>query len=161
MDEDGPQCIIKRRHVNLDCDPDLLPLIVGEPTVLFMKSPRYDCTGKSNGRFQNYRNRDFCIYNISIPNHENVSCKYIQIQTFQGHMDLQPRDNSSECFDYLEFDFGTGLGSIKLCANDIINKTVRVSQFTAVFWTNKQITRRGFEVSITCLDEYYGTISDA
>ena len=109
-----------------------------------MRSPRYDCMNKRSKQ-HDYRNREFCIYNIAMP----WCTQGLRIRTVQDHMDLYVDAN---CTDYLQFDFPDGTGYERICGTEIYDRYVSVSSFFAVFWTDKKDHSSGFELSVACAD---------
>ena len=118
----------------------------GTDDTLQMKSPRYDCE-KKNGKPHNYRHREFCIYNVSMP------CRGTWMEITALDIDIQPRSTNDNCVDYLEFDFGPDIGYTRVCGNDTYHRVVETRNFIAVFWTDAQDHHRGFDIVVQCLPE--------
>ena len=152
-EERAIQCSLKRRNNLCEGDSNKLMLSEGDITTLYMKSPRYDCVRTSHRNVNktkplSYRNRDFCIYNISMP------CEYVHISSTinsEDHMDIQPQNSDGHCEDYVEFDFGPEYGTERRCGSEPYQRTIRASDFIAVFWTDEEKVARGFELAVTCL----------
>ena len=106
-----------------------------------MSSPRHGCN-------KPYRNREFCIYNVSMPQCKNG----LRIERAGTEQDLY---EVASCSDYLEFDFPGGIGHKRICGTDIrdYEKDVTATSFLAVFWTDYKDRSSGFELAVSCLDD--------
>ena len=85
-------------------------------------------------------------------------CEQVLIQSLD--MDLQPKEldedgEPGKCIDYLQFQLADNTWSRRYCGNETINllSDRPISQFVAVFWTNRQGHYKGFDVSVTCLKD--------
>ena len=140
-DEETPEikCALRRRNPVCDESNDIRQDPLGQ--TLRMSSPRHGC-------HKYYRNREFCIYNVSMPQCTNG----LRIESASIHeMDLY---EDASCSDYLEFDFPGGIGRDKICGTDIddYERDVTATSFLAVFWTDYKDHSSGFDLAVTCLD---------
>ena len=99
----GYRLYLNRRNLNnllQNCPHESETLTVidrGGVSVSF-HSPRYECR-KKNGRMYPYRNKELCLYNISVPNCESGSVVIVGYQ--YALQQLQERSHNGQCVDYL------------------------------------------------------------
>ena len=97
--------------------------LLAQGTEVVFQSPRFQCR-KRNRRFYQYRNRELCLYNISVPN--CVSGRVHIQQAESTPPELEERAENGKCLDYLQFYYGQG-NSIKhtnpLCGVELRNQT--------------------------------------
>ena len=131
---------------------------MSEDQVIIYGSPRYQCR-KRNGRFYQYRNRELCLYNISVPD-----CKSgrVLIQQAEGSpLQLEGRGENGNCIDYLQFYYDSrGRNSIehtnRFCGVELKSRTdddtivLPTTNFLALFWTDTQNNYVGFGLRARC-----------
>lgn len=107
---------------------------------LFVNSPRF---GEKN-----YRNREFCIYNVNM---SQCTSGRLRIKTVQDNMDLYT-DDDNNCNDYLEFDFPDN-SYRRFCGTESFEFQTRSTSFYTVFWTDRKHHSSGFEFTVSCIED--------
>ena len=131
-----------------NCPNESETLPVSEESVTFT-SPRYECT-RGNGRAYRYRNKELCLYNISVPNCESGR---IRVQSpLQDTTALQKGDND-QCVDYVQFYHGDRNSTVtnRLCGTNLTSAdSIPATNILAVFWTNTFKNHEGFKLRAVC-----------
>ena len=102
----------------------------------------------------NYKNRMFCLYNISISD-----CNSIHVQSVtegdQEYKLVVNDDNSEVQHDYLYLDFGQVHSPVTLYGYDVsdFSTSVYTSSFYAVFWSNYEKSAGAFHLQAVCADD--------
>ena len=116
-------------------------------------SPRYECR-KKNGRMYPYRNKELCLYNISVPNCESGN---VTIRSTSAPQELQERSGNGQCVDYLQFFYYHGVsGSLhrtnQACGVDFLinSHIIPATNFMAAFWADSSKNYAGFKLRATC-----------
>lgn len=120
----------------------------GDGNTVHFNSPRYGCT-KSNNKPFNYRKREFCLYNISIP---ECTSGMVVVRSSGELQSLQERDEESgRCRDYVQF-YSDQFTSQEYCGRELTDLELLIPshQFMAVLWTDLVINAPGFQLSTTC-----------
>ena len=135
-----------------NCPNESETLPVSAESVIFT-SPRYGCR-KGNGRVYPYRNKELCLYNISVPNCESGR---IRVQSPVEDIKLQGRVNY-RCVDYLQFYYSEGgkyVAANRTCSNELTpdgnTMSIPGNNVLAVFWTSTFNNHEGFRLMATCL----------
>ena len=147
---------------NCPHESESLTVIEGEnaSSVIF-HSPRYQCR-KKNGKIYPYRNKELCLYNISLPNCESGSVTILG--TTSAPQELQERSGNGQCVDYLQFFYYHGVsGSLRrtnrACGVDLDYNHIPATNFMAVFWADSSKNYAGFKLRATCQAEAIDTFS--
>jgi hypothetical protein len=127
-------------------------LAMTEEEVIF-PSPRYQCK-KRNGKVYQYRSRELCLYNISLPNCESGS---VLVQpTEEDPQELEDRKEDGLCADYIQFYYSSDDNPIvwtnQLCGTNLNETTIPATQFMALFWSDTNKNRLGFKLRAKCQD---------
>ena len=130
-------------------------------TNVLFHSPRYECR-KKNGRMYAYRNKELCLYNISVPDCESGS---VVIGGYQyARQQLQERSHNDQCLDYLQFYYHSVSGSLqhtnRTCGEEFVTYYLYpATNFMAVFWLDGSQSYAGFKLRATCqaVDPFNGS----
>ena len=137
------------------CPSETEALLLSETEVIF-QSPRYQCI-KKNGKFHKYRNRELCLYNISVP--DCKSGRVIIQQAEEDPLQLEERGDNGKCMDYLQFYYDSReRNSIeqtnRFCGMELKSRPDNIvlptTNFLAVFWTDTQNNYVGFGMRAIC-----------
>ena len=122
---------------------------------MIFPSPRYQCQ-KRNGRIYRYRNKELCLYNISVPNCDSGR---VFIQPVENKpQELEERLENGECVDYLQFFYdGSEGNSVKrtnrFCGTELNEEShipLPTTNFLALFWTDTLHNSVGFDLRAIC-----------
>ena len=143
---------------NCPNESETLTVIEGENASVSFHSPRYQCR-KKNGRLYPYRNKELCLYNISVPDCESG---IVSIQHAKDPQELQERLNeTSPCRDYLQFHYNNNDSYVRtnpLCGMEILLdppefSNIPATNLLAVFWTDGSKNYAGFKLRAACQSE--------
>ena len=158
----GTECRLYLNRRNFqglrDSCPSETEVLSTSDTEVIFQSPRHQCR-KRNGRFYQYRNRELCLYNISVPD-----CKSgrVLIQAVEDNpLQLEERGDNGKCMDYLQFYYDSReRNSIeqtnRFCGVELKSRTdddpivLPTTNFLAVFWTDTQNNYVGFGMRARC-----------
>ena len=156
---------LNRRNFNgllKNCPNETEHLHASQSEVIF-PSPRYQCQ-KKNGRIYRYRNKELCLYNISVP---NCGSGRVFIQQVENKpQELEDRlEINDECVDYLQFFYDSSEGnSVKrtnrFCGTELNEQShipLPTTNFLALFWTDTLHNSVGFDLRAICQPTENGT----
>ena len=149
---------LNRRNFNgllKNCPNETEHLHASQSEVIF-PSPRYQCQ-KRNGRIYRYRNKELCLYNISVPNCDSGRVFIQQVEN--KPQELEERLENGECVDYLQFFYDSSeSNSVKrtnrFCGTEFNQQShfiLPTTNFLALFWTDTLNNSVGFALRATCL----------
>jgi hypothetical protein len=118
----------------------------------FLQSPRYGCfNSPDNNNFMNYRNSEFCLYDLSLP--ECTSGRLVIDNALHYTQEMERRQRYHICTDYLQF-FTDGTPYQRFCDSELSRLKLEIpnTRVTVLFWTDTSYNKLGFKLRVTCAE---------
>lgn len=154
--DDGYRIYLNKRNfqrLKSACPNETKTVLTSPSGDRILQSPRYGCRKPPQSRttFYPYRKREFCLYDISIP---DCPSGRVRIHNNEHYaQELEQKQRYHICTDYLEI-FANSTSSEQFCDSELsrINLEIPATRFTALFWTDTSVNKLGFRLSVSCVN---------